>query len=211
MEELDVIDTVPGRNGRKCIATRAIKEKREMIRFVVGPDGYIFADILEKLPGKGIWVSCDRNALSLVLEKGLFGRVTRKSVTVSDTLLQDVEQLMSKRVVELLSLARKSGHSVAGYEKVKDWLSKDWAEVLLQSSDGSKRGKSKLSTPMSGNFIGWLSSQELGAAFGRQTVIHCALASGGITKRVVNEAQRLKGIRVIQGQKSASKKEKTAI
>jgi hypothetical protein len=32
-------------------------------------------------------------------------------------------------------------------------------------------------------------------AFGRQTVIHGALASGGLTKRVVEEALRLKGVR----------------
>jgi hypothetical protein len=144
-------------------------------------------------------------------EKGLFSRAARRVVKVPDTLLKDVEKMISNRVVGLLSLARKSGHSVAGYEKVKDWLSKNVAEVLVQSSDGSERGKSKLSTPRDGSFIGWLSSEELGAAFGRQTVIHCALASGGITNRVVHEAQRLKGLRVGQGQKSALKKEKTAI
>jgi hypothetical protein len=211
MAAIDGIDTAPTGTVRKCIASGAIKEKSGMIRFVVDPGGSIFADILEKLPGKGIWVSCDRDALRFVLEKGLFGRTARKSVKVPETLLEDVERLIAKRVVGLLSLARKSGHSIAGYEKVKDWLSKDLANVLLQSSDGSERGKSKLTTPLAGSFIGWLSSEELGAAFGRQNVIHCALASGGITKRVVNEAQRLKGLRVIQGQKSAFKKEKTAI
>ncbi|MGJ8596898.1 MAG: RNA-binding protein, partial [Sulfitobacter sp.] len=32
-------------------------------------------------------------------------------------------------------------------------------------------------------------------AFGRQTVIHGALASGGLTLRVVEEAHRLNGVR----------------
>jgi hypothetical protein len=211
MEAIDDIGTDTSGPVRKCIASGTIKEKSGLVRFVVGPEESIFADILEKLPGKGIWVSCDQDALRTVAEKGLFARAARKAVKVPDTLLTDVEQMIANRVIGLLSLARKSGHSVAGYEKVKDWLSKDVAEVLVQSSDGSERGKSKLSTPRDGSFIGWLSSQELGAAFGRQTVIHCALASGGITKRVVQEAQRLKGLRVVQGQKSALKKEKTAI
>jgi hypothetical protein len=211
MAAIDDIYTEPTGTVRKCIVSGTTKEKSGLVRFVVGPSDSIFADILEKLPGKGIWVSCDQDALRMASEKGLFSRAARRAVKVPDTLLKDVEQMISNRVVGLLSLARKSGHSVAGYEKVKDWLSKDVAEVLVQSSDGSERGKSKLSTPRDGSFIGWLSSEELGAAFGRQTVIHCALASGGITKRVVQEAQRLKGLRVVQGQKSALKKEKTAI
>jgi hypothetical protein len=211
MAAIDDIYTEPTGTVRKCIVSGTTKEKSGLVRFVVGPSDSIFADILEKLPGKGIWVSCDQDALRMASEKGLFSRAARRVVKVPDTLLKDVEQMISNRVVGLLSLARKSGHSVAGYEKVKDWLSKDVAEVLVQSSDGSERGKSKLSTPRDGSFIGWLSSEELGAAFGRQTVIHCALASGGITNRVVHEAQRLKGLRVVQGQKSALKKEKTAI
>ena len=211
MAAIDDIHTEPTGTVRKCIVSGTTKEKSGLVRFVVGPSESIFPDILEKLPGKGIWVSCDQDALRMASEKGLFSRAARRVVKVPDTLLKDVEKMISNRVVGLLSLARKSGHSVAGYEKVKDWLSKDVAEVLVQSSNGSERGKSKLSTPRDGSFIGWLSSEELGAAFGRQTVIHCALASGGITKRVVQEAQRLKGLRVVQGQKSALKKEKTAI
>jgi hypothetical protein len=94
---------------------------------------------------------------------------------------------------------------VAGYEKVKDWLVKDYADVLIQSSDGSERGKSKLSTPYGGSFIGWLTSDELGLAFGRETVIHAALASGGLTSRIVEEAKRLKGVRGYDGAKGRRK------
>ena len=79
--------------------------------------------------------------------------------------------------------------------KVKNWLQMEEARVLIQASDGSGRGKSKLSTPQNGTYIGWLTADELGLAFGRQTVIHGALASGGLAKRVVEEAQRLKGMR----------------
>ena len=119
--------------------------------------------------------------------------------------------MLANRVISLISLARKSGRAVGGYEKVRDWLSKDLATVLVQSQDGSKRGKSKLSTPRGGTFIDWLKTSELGLAFGRQTVIHCALASGGITQRVVQDALRLKGLRPSEGDLRIVKKEKTTI
>lgn len=180
---------------RKCIATGEVNPKFGLIRFVVGPDGQIVPDILGKLPGRGIYVSADRAALEKAGKKGAFSRAAKQQVAVPDGLADEVESQIARRVVDLISLARKSGEAVAGYEKVKDWLSKEYAEVLIQAVDGSGRGKSKLSTPHYGSYIGWLKQAELGAAFGRQTVIHSALASGGLTQRVVEEAQRLKGIR----------------
>jgi len=182
---------------RKCIATGDTQPKFGLVRFVVGPDETVVPDVLGKLPGRGMWVSADRKAIELAGSKGAFARSAKQKVKVPEGLADEVEKQLARRVVDLISLARKSGDAVAGYEKVKDWLSKEVAEVLIQAVDGSGRGKSKLSTPHYGSYIGWLSQNELGLAFGRQTVIHGALASGGLTKRVVEEAQRLKGVREI--------------
>jgi predicted RNA-binding protein YlxR (DUF448 family) len=184
---------------RKCIATGEGQPKHGLIRFVASPDGMVFPDVMEKLPGRGVWVSADKAALEKAVKNGLFARSLKTPVQVPDTLIAEVEKQIVRRVVDTISLARKSGHAVSGYEKVKDWLMKEEAEVLIQASDGSERGKSKLSTPYGGSFIGWLTAHELGAAFGRETVIHCALASGGLTRRVVHEAQRLKGLRITDG------------
>ncbi|MEC7793309.1 MAG: RNA-binding protein [Pseudomonadota bacterium] len=180
---------------RKCIATGEAQPKHGMIRFVVGPDNMIVPDLMEKLPGRGIWVSSDRTALDTAVAKKLFARAAKQPVTLPEDLTGLVETALVTRVTSLLAMARKSGDAVAGYEKVKDWLSKDYADVLIQASDGSERGKNKLSTPYEGSFIGWLTSNELGLAFGRETVIHAALGTGGLSKRVVEEAARLRGLR----------------
>ncbi|MGI3169717.1 RNA-binding protein [Pseudooceanicola sp. C21-150M6] len=185
-----------GEPERKCIATGEVQPKSGLIRFVVGPEGQLVPDVMEKLPGRGIWVSSTRDALETAVKKKLFARAARTQVTVPEDLAALIEGMLVQRVTSLLALARKSGDAVAGYEKVKDWLSKDEAETLIQASDGSERGKSKLSTPYMGSFIGWLTANELGLAFGRETVIHAALGTGGLSKRVVEEAARLKGLRV---------------
>ncbi|WP_417720559.1 RNA-binding protein [Salipiger sp.] len=181
---------------RKCIATGETQPKSGLIRFVVGPENQVAPDLAEKLPGRGIWVSSTRAALDKAAKKGLFARAAKAPVTVPDDLPALMEQMLVRRVIELISLARKSGAAVAGYEKVKDWLGREDARVLIQAENGSERGKSKLSTPYGGNYIGWLTAEELGLAFGREKVIHAALGAGGLTKRVVEEAQRLKGLRV---------------
>lgn len=184
---------------RKCIATGDVQPKHGLIRFVIGPDNQVYPDILGKLPGRGIYVSADRAALELAVKKKAFARSAKQPVTLPDGLVDEVEQQLARRVVDLISLQRKAGKAVAGYEKVKGWLQTEEAEVLIQAVDGSGRGKSKLSTPHYGHYIGWLTADELGLAFGRQTVIHGALASGGLTQRVVEEAGRLKGVRVNEG------------
>ncbi|GAA6194765.1 RNA-binding protein [Pseudophaeobacter sp.] len=184
---------------RKCIATGETQPKQGLIRFVMGPESQVVPDVFGKLPGRGVYVTASREALDLAVKKKLFARGFKAPVTLPDSLADEVERQTLRRLVDLLSLARKSGQAVGGYEKVKDWLGKEHATVLIQASDGSGRGKSKLSTPHRGSFIGCLTADELGMAFGRQTMIHAALASGGLSKRVVDEAQRLQGLREMVG------------
>lgn len=184
---------------RRCVATGEVQPKSGLIRFVADPAGTVVPDILGKLPGRGVYVAADRAALDKAIAKGLFSRGLKQQVKVPDDLRDRIQVQLARRVTDLISLARKSGDAVAGYEKVKDWLIKDVAEILIQASDGSERGKSKLSTPYRGSFIGCLTADELGMAFGRQTVIHAALASGGLAPRVVEEARRLQGVRGTDG------------
>ncbi len=190
---------------RRCIATGESQPKSGLIRFVVGPDNVIVPDLLEKLPGRGIWVSADPVALKLAVDKNLFSRSAKQQVTLPDGLIDQVEAGLARRVVDLISLARKSGRAVTGFEKVKSWLAEGRAKVLLQASDGSERGKTKLWTPEGARYFGCLTAAELGLAFGRQSVIHGALAAGGLERRVVEEASKLRGLRGTYGENLAEK------
>lgn len=195
---------------RKCIATGEVFAKSELIRFAVGPDGEIVPDLLSKLPGRGIYVSADRAALEKASKKGLFARAAKRPVKLPDDLVGMVESALARRTIDLISLARKAGLAVTGFEKVKGWLVKDRARVLMQASDGSERGKSRLRPPdKKDSFIEVLTASELGLAFGRESVIHGALAAGGLTTRVVEEAARLSGVRGIGGDRGHRKGTKT--
>ena len=182
---------------RKCIASGESQPKAGLVRFCLGPDGQIVPDILGRLPGRGIYVSADRALIEKAAKKGLFARAARQPAKVPDGLADLVEVLLAQRVVDLLSMARKAGEAVTGYEKVKDWLAKGQAATLIQASDGSERGKTKLHPPDgAGGFIGVLTAGEMGLSFGRERAIHAALAAGGLRTRVVVEAARLAGLRL---------------
>ncbi len=182
---------------RRCIATGQSQPACGLIRFVVGPGAQIVPDLAGKLPGRGIWVSARRAALDKAVAKRLFARAARQPVTLPDGLVDLVEAGLARRVLDLISLARKSGQAVAGYEKCRDQALRGEMAVLIQAHDGSARGKTKLRAPEGeGRHIGCLSARELGFAFGREHVIHAALRAGGLSEAVVEDAARLAGLRI---------------
>lgn len=193
---------------RRCIVTGETAPKAGLIRFVIGPDNMVYPDVLEKLPGRGMWVTASRDALDKA-GKGQFSKSAKQAVDVPDGLTDEVERQLARRVVDLIALARKAGSAVCGFEKVKGWLSGgERVRALLQASDGSERGKTKLWTPEGARYFGCLTAQELGLAFGRGEVVHGALASGRLSDRVVEEAVKLKSLREIEGGEGTDRKDK---
>ncbi|MGB0959731.1 MAG: RNA-binding protein [Halocynthiibacter sp.] len=195
---------------RRCVVTGETQPKAGLIRFVVGPDDTIMPDVLGKLPGRGIYVASDLDVLAKAT-KGGFSKGAKQAVKVPENLIDMVDKVLARRVVDLISIARKAGKAVTGYEKVKNWMATEQASVLFQASDGSERGKSKIRAPQDPNkYIGMLSAEELGLAFGRENVIHGALAAGGLTDRVVEDAVKLGGIRKSNGGDAHLKGTKTS-
>ena len=182
---------------RKCIVSGEVQPKSGLIRFCLDPEGQVTPDILARLPGRGFYVSADRMAIEKAATKGLFARAAKQPVKVPQGLADLVESLLLRRVQDTISLCRKANLAVTGYEKVKEWLMNGRAKVLVQASDGSERGKTKLRPPeLGGGFIGCMTARELGLSFGRERAIHAALAAGVLTTRVVEEAARLGGLRL---------------
>jgi predicted RNA-binding protein YlxR (DUF448 family) len=193
---------------RRCLVTGESGPKAGLLRFVLSPEGVVVPDVTGKLPGRGLYVTASRPILEKAA-RGHFARGAKAPVTVPDDLALAVERQLAARVVELVSLARKAGLAVCGFEKVRDALAAAgagagrgaWARigVLLQAADGSARGKAKLWTPEGARWFGCLTAAELGQAFGRDGVIHAAVASGALAGRVVEEAAKLRGLREEDG------------
>lgn len=195
---------------RKCIVMGEVTPTAGLIRFVVGPENLVYPDVLGKLPGRGMYVTATRSALE-VATRGQFSRSAKQAVTVPDGLADEVERQVCRHAVDLIALTRKSGRAVCGFEKVKGWLAGgENVRVLLQASDGSERGKAKLWTPEGARYFGCFTSEELGLAFGRGSVIHGALSTGKLSNRVVEEATKLRGLREIDGDDMVAGKDKEA-
>lgn len=186
---------------RTCIVSGESQPKAGLIRFVVAdsPDTgekTVIPDVLGKLSGRGFYVSSDRISLETAIKRKLFVRAARQTVVFPEELANMIEKLVLRHIIDLISMARKAGNAICGYEKVKDWLVHGKASCLIQAYDGSERTKERLRPPNGPEtLISCLSACELGLAFGREHAIHAALATGGLERRIVNEAARLAGLR----------------
>ena len=202
-------DQGPRRPERRCVVTGETGGKAGLIRFVAGPGDVVVPDLAGKLPGRGFYVSADRGALETAIAKRMFSKGAKRQVRVPDDLLEAIEAGFLRRIQDTLALARKAGEAICGYEKVKAALGGGRIAALLQATDGSERGKGKLWTPEGARWIGHLTADEIGAAFGRERAVHAVVAAGTLGRRVVEDAAKHKAIRGFDGGDSASGKEQT--
>ena len=182
---------------RRCIVTGAVKDKSEMVRFVVGPDGRVVPDVAGNLPGRGLWLTASREMVETAVARGWFSKAARGH-TVSEVDLGDqVGGLLARRSLDLIGLARRAGQAVTGFEKVRACLRQDDTAVLLAASDGAGDGRAKLSG-LAGTIpeVAVFSRAELSSALGRENVVHAALRPGGLAGKFRMEATRLAGFRV---------------
>lgn len=177
---------------RRCIVSGEVKETRNLVRFVVAPGGAVVPDVAERLPGRGIWLSASREMVGAACAKGLFAKAARVKVSVADDLADQTETLLARRCLDLLGLARRAGQAALGFEKVRTLISAGGAILLIAARDGADHGKAKLrglgkSLPV----VELFASAELSLAFGRENVIHAALAPGRLADRFLTETVRL--------------------
>jgi predicted RNA-binding protein YlxR (DUF448 family) len=186
---------------RRCIVTGAVRRKAELLRFVVAPDGRVVPDVAGRLPGRGLWLSASRNTVKTACARKAFARAARRAVETPDHLDDEIERLLARRLLEGLSLARRAGMAVAGYERVRAFLRTGPAGALCVAADAGMDGRARLRAFLDGRaglepvLVACLSGAELGVAFGRDRVVHVALRPGKLSDRLVADAARLAGFR----------------
>jgi predicted RNA-binding protein YlxR (DUF448 family)/ribosomal protein L7Ae-like RNA K-turn-binding protein len=183
---------------RRSVASRARLPKEGMIRFVVSPEGVLTPDFAARLPGRGMWVEAEATKLAQAIRSGAFARNARlapgERLVIPPDLPERVRTGLKARLIETLGLARRAGAAVAGFEKVREWLAEGRVGLLVQAGDGSSEEKARLRSGYADvPIIAPLSAAELGRIFGRERVVHAAVAHGSLAARLMQDNARLAG------------------
>jgi len=190
---------------RRCIVSGQTGSADDKIRFVLSPDDVVTPDIAGKLPGRGVWVSSDKESLTQAVKTAAFARGFKRKVSVPDDLIEMTESLLATRFLGLLAMARKSGKISLGFDQVQSAARSDLLGLRIEARDGSQDGRGKirvLAKAMAHELekpapivVGCFGAAELGKALGRDNVVHAAIPKGGLARSMVLAAKRLSGFR----------------
>ncbi|WP_169566849.1 RNA-binding protein [Sneathiella limimaris] len=181
---------------RKCAATGQVHPKKNLLRFAVSPDGVLVPDLSETLPGRGIWVSCQKQAIEEALKRKAFSRSAKRQVTIPEALAEQIEKALEDRCLNLLGLGKKAGLLKTGFTKVEASLKAGKAAVLIAANDGASDGKEKLQRLAKGlPLIEIFSNAELSRTLGQENAVHVSMAPSGLTEKFLIEVSRLNGYR----------------
>jgi predicted RNA-binding protein YlxR (DUF448 family) len=185
---------------RLCAVTRQSLDPKFLIRFALSPDGIVVPDLDRRLPGRGVWVTCDRRLVAQAVSSKAFAKSLKTKAEAPADLAERVDGLILKRVAGTLSLANKAGLAVAGFEKVFAALDKGPVRVVLHGTDAAADGRSKIdrkykaiqdSKGQRATIVDVLTIEQMSLAMGRGSVVHAALIPGGLSDRFLEEAERL--------------------
>ncbi|QQP89394.1 RNA-binding protein [Skermanella sp. TT6] len=191
-------EAIGGRRSplRRCIVTAVVADRQGMIRFVASPEGAVVPDLEGTLPGRGLWVTADREILSRAVARNQFSKAARRKVKVDPDLVDRVEALLKRRCLDSIGLCRRAGVAVSGFEKVREALRKGKAGALVAAADGAEDGRGKMRA-LAGEapVVDLFDAADLGHAFGRDHVVHAMLAPGRLAARFLEECRRYAGLR----------------
>lgn len=182
---------------RKCLVTGDSIEKTNLMRFVINPDNNLVADINQNLPGRGYWVKADRDSILKAIKNKILFKATKSNAYIEKDLLNKIENQIKQKIISQISLCRKAGMAIFGFEKIKASLSSNKIGLLIQANDGSEREKRRmLSKSIPKIFADCLTGSDLGKAFGREKVIHCAILRSGFIENIDFNANRLNNLKI---------------
>ncbi len=200
----------PDRRGhkpleRRCLASGETRDPAHMVRFVLDPDGVVTPDIQGKLPGRGVWVSSDRKSLEKVVALKSFARGFKGKAKVEGDLVNLTERLLARRILGLITMARKAGVMAMGFDQVQSMAREAAIAFRIEASDGSKDGRSKIRTLAKAMnreqdlpdpiVLGCFTAAQIGQALARESIVHAAIKPSKLAKTMKLDVARLSGFR----------------
>lgn len=170
----------------------------------IAPDDTLVPDVNAKLPGRGMWITAQREAVEQARKKGLFNRSAGRAVKADPELADGIQRQLEARVLSLMGLARRAGTLELGFDAVRLSLKAVRPVWRIEASDGAADGREKLDRLARSAWgdipvLGCFDAETLGRASGREAIVHALLKSGAQAKAFKETVRKLEGFRDIKG------------
>lgn len=161
-----------------------------MVRFVVGPDHALVADLAERLPGRGIWLKAEGDMLEPARVRGelarVIGRRSGAPVVIPSDLRERLVAGFGRRIAELLGAAQRAGQAVTEAEGLQALCASGRAGLLLAATDATEQER----THFPDTVVAGLSRAAFGAIFGCGPLVHVGVRRGRLAAAIESAALR---------------------
>lgn len=181
---------------RSCICCKLCRDKGELIRFVLSPDGEVLPDLDSKLSGRGAYTCIKRDCLMQAVSKGQFKRAFKQNITVMQTeqMAAHVEKLLFDRMIGLIGLANKAGNVSGGGSMVIEALrARTKPGLILLASDISGPIGAKIQSIADANHVPILtavSKNDFGSILGKAPRSAISIKAGGFVNNIIKNVLR---------------------
>ena len=181
---------------RSCLGCRQTRDKTELIRFVLAPDGEVVPDLDSRLPGRGAYTCISSACVGVTIKQRLFNRAFKREILVAspERMTETLGCLMRERILGYLGLANKAGKIISGGSLVSDAIrGKIKPGLILVAADVSESIGIKIVTLAAVNRIRCvrvLTKDDFGSILGKAPRSAVAVRSGGFVPRLVSEINR---------------------
>ncbi len=180
---------------RSCLGCRTVKDKKELLRFVLAPDRTLVPDPQGKLPGRGAYTCWQRECLRTAAAKKQFARSFRGEVqsAAPDALVARVVRYLGERIGSYLALANKAGQVVSGSDTVVEAFRRRTPGVLFVAADISADSRERfvfLADRAGVSVIELFTKEQLGALLGKEMRTVAAIEQGGFIASIMTELEK---------------------
>ena len=180
---------------RSCLGCREVKDKKELLRFVLAPDRTLVPDLRGKLPGRGAYTCLRKSCLAKAATRKCFARAFKGEVLsgTADELIALVAARMEERIGGYLALANKAGKVVSGGESVIEALTRRSPGIVCVATDISPDIGQKitgLATRLGVEHFSLFDKERLGALIGKGLRSAVVVEQGGFSEALKNEMEK---------------------
>lgn len=182
---------------RRCALTGNTAPKTDLLRFALAPDGLLVPDLKQVLPGRGFYTGVDKAALAQAQNSGALTKAVArhfkkspKEFSLPDDLAALIDRLYIKNVRDMLGLERKAGRVFLGADSVEKAGAAGKIAVFINALDGAGNSHKFLARAKAAEvpMITAFGRDDLSLAFGRENVVHAALADRGAWRNILKHA-----------------------
>jgi uncharacterized protein len=198
-------DSLEHKPERTCVLTRDKGTKEALIRLALDPDGTVAPDVRARAPGRGAWISVDRNELGKAVASGKLKAALARAfktgdVSVPADLAERTGQALRQAALDRLGMEARAGNLINGAERIEAAARAGKVHLLIHAADAREDGRKRLdqalrvgARPDGGEPRGLIFPEGrtiLSIALGRENVVHVALIEPAAAARMLNALSR---------------------